>query len=115
VVRQVWNDIRSLVRVTRIDHPDAVLMAPEHGFFVKENLKLRLLNARLALLSHQFDTAQTDLQAAQAMVDRYFDRQARRSVLLGELLRQVALQARQGGVPRPEDTLAALAASESGR
>lgn len=115
LANQAWQELKSLVRVTRIDHPDAMLMAPEQAFFLKENLKLRLLNARLALLSRQFDTAQADLQLAQAHLDRYFDRGSRRTVLAAELVRQVAAQARQGGVPRPDDTLAALAAAEAGR
>ena len=115
VTERVWAEARSLVRVTRIDHPDAMLLAPEQSFFVRENLKLRLLNARLALLSRQFDTAQGDLQAAQASLDRYFDRSARRTLVATELIRQVATQARQVGVPRPDDTLAALAAATAGR
>ena len=115
VAAQVWGEIKSLVRVTRIDHPDAVLMTPDQSFFLKENLKLRLLNARLALLSRQFETAQSDLRLASAAIDRYFDRSSRRTGLATELIRQVAEQARQGGVPRPDDTLAAVAAAEAGR
>lgn len=110
-----WNEVRSLVRVTRIDHPDAVLAAPEQAFFVRENLKLRLLNARLALLSRRFDSAQADLRDAQSTLERYFDRGNKRVQSAGELLRQVATQARQTGVPRPDDTLAALAAVAAGR
>ena len=51
-----------------------MLLAPEQAFFLRENLKLRLLNARLALLSRQFDTAQADLREAQCALERYFDR-----------------------------------------
>jgi uroporphyrin-3 C-methyltransferase len=112
---RVWNEVKSLVRVTRIDHPEAMLLAPEQAFFVRENLKLRLLNARLALLSRQFDTAQSDLQASQGTLERYFDKSSRRHVLASELIRQVTGQARQLGVPRPDDTLAALAAASAGR
>ena len=112
---KVWGEVKSLVRVTRIDHPEAMLLAPEQSFFVRENLKLRLLNARLALLSRQFDTAQADLQAAQIALDRYFDRGAKRTQLAAELIRQVAGQARQVVVPRPDDTLAALTAASAGR
>ena len=115
VLGRAWDEVRSLVRVTRIDHPDAALLAPEQAFFVKENLKLRLLNARLALLSRQFDTAQSDLQVAQASLDRYFDRASKRTVLVADLVRQVASQAKQGGVPRPDETLAAVAAAAAGR
>lgn len=106
----VWREARGLLRVTRIDHPEAALIAPEQSFFLRENLKLRLLNARLALLSRQFDTAQVDLREAQAMLDRYFDARSRKLSQTAELLRQVQGQARQVSVPRPDDTLAALSA-----
>jgi uroporphyrin-3 C-methyltransferase len=111
----VWGEIKSLVRVTRIDHPESMLLMPDQAFFLRENLKLRLLNARLALLSRQFDTAQADLQAAQSALDRYFDHGSRRYVLVQDLLKQTATQARQVGVPRPDETLAALAALSAGR
>ena len=107
--------MRSLVRVTRIDQPEAMLIEPSQAFFLRENLKLRLLNARLALLSRQFDTVQSDLRIAQQGLERYFDRSARRTTLAGELLRQVSAQTQQSGVPRPDDTLAALAAAAAGR
>jgi uroporphyrin-3 C-methyltransferase len=112
---RISSEARSLLRVTRIDHPEAMLLAPDQAFFLKENLKLRLLNARLALLSRQFDTAQADLQTARGVLDRYFDRNARRTVLASDLIKQVAAQARQVNVPRPDDTLAALAAASGGR
>ncbi len=115
VGQSVWGDVKSLVRVSRIDHPDAMLLAPEQAFFLRENLKLRLLNARLALLSRQFDTAQSDLMVAQSALERYFDRSARRTVLASELVKQVAGQARLVVVPRPDDTLAALTALGIGR
>ena len=108
---RIWGEAKSLVRVTQTDHPDAMLLAPEQSFFLRENLKLRLLNARLALLSRQFSTAQTDLQGAQAALDRYFDRGSKRTLLAIELVKQVAGQARSVGVPRPDDTLAALTAA----
>lgn len=111
----VGNEIRSLVRVTRIDHPEAMLVAPEQQFFVRENLKLRLLNARLALLSRQFEIAQSDIREAQVALDRYFERGSKRTVLISDLLRQVSTQARQTSVPRPDETLAALATAAAGR
>jgi len=115
VTDRVWSEAKSLVRVTRIDHPEAMLLAPEQTFFVRENLKLRLLNARLALLSRQFEIAQSDLQVAQTAIDRYFDRTSKRTLLASDLIRQVTGQARQVVVPRPDDTLAALTAAGPGR
>lgn len=107
----IWVEAKSLLRVTRIDHPEAMLLAPEQAFFLRENLKLRLLNARLALMSRQFDTAQSDLRDTLSTLDRYFDGRSRKVATAAELLRQVQGQARQVNVPRPDDTLAALAAA----
>lgn len=111
----VWQEVRSLVRVTKVDHPEAALIAPEQAYFLRENLKLRLLNARLSLLSRQFDLAQTDLAQAQAMLERYFDRSSRRVVAAADLMRQVAQQGRQLALPRPDESLAALTTSAAGR
>jgi uroporphyrin-3 C-methyltransferase len=110
-----WNEVKGLVRVTRIDQPEAMLVSPDQAFFLRENVKLRLLNARLALLSRQFDAAQSDLRDAQAALDRYFDRSARRVVAASELVRQVSGQARLVAVPRPDATLAAIATASAGR
>ena len=106
----IWHEVRGLVRVTPIEQPEAMLVAPEQAYFLRENLKLRLLNARLALLSRQFDTAQADLRDALSVLDRYFDRGSKRTANAIELVKQVSAQARQVVVPRPEATLAAIAA-----
>ena len=111
----VWHEVKNLVRVTRIDTPEAMLVAPEQAFFLRENLKLRLLNARLALLSRQFDTAQSDLRDAQTALDRYFDRSTRRVAAASDLVRTVTAQARLVSVPRPDATLAAIATASAGR
>jgi uroporphyrin-3 C-methyltransferase len=112
---RVWHEVRALVRVTRIDQPEAMLVAPEQAYFLRENVKLRLLNARLALLSRQFETAQSDLRDALSALERYFDRSTRRVIAANELVRQVAAQARLVTVPRPEATLAAIATASAGR
>ena len=115
VADNVWSEIRSLVRITRIDQPEAMLVAPDQAFFLRENLKLRLLNVRLALMARQFGAAQADLKWAQGAIERYFDRSAKRTQIAADLLRQVGLQSRQSGVLRPDDTLAALAAAGGAR
>jgi uroporphyrin-3 C-methyltransferase len=115
VLDQILDEARSLVRITRIEMPDAMLVAPEQAFFLRENLKLRLLNARLALLSRQFDIAQSDLRDARAALEHYFDRGSRRVVAALETVRQIATQARTITVPRPDATLAAIAAAAAGR
>jgi len=111
----IWSEVRSLVRITPIAHPEAMLVAPDQVFFLRENLKLRLLNARLALMARQFEAAQADLKWAQGAIERYFDRGSKRTQIATDLLRQVAQQARGSGVARPDDTLAALATTSAPR
>ncbi|MEY4429957.1 MAG: hypothetical protein RLZZ182_2646 [Pseudomonadota bacterium] len=111
----VWREARSLVRITRIDRPESMLVAPEQAFFLRENLKLRLLNARLALLSRQTPTAVSDLQLAQGTLSRYFDMNARKAQLVQGLMADVLMQANQTTTPRPDDTLAALTTLAAGR
>jgi uroporphyrin-3 C-methyltransferase len=111
----LWQEIKSLIRVSRIEQPEAALVAPEQAFFLRENLKLRLLNARLALLSRQFDSARSDLRDAHVSLNRYFDPGSRRVVQAGETLHQLSEQARLVNVPRPDATLAAIAAAAAGR
>lgn len=112
---RVWVEAKSLVRVTRIEDPEAMLLEPQHEFFLRENLKLRLLNARLALLARQFAIVQGDLQGSLAAIERYFDPKSRRTQLAVTLIRQVQQQARQTDLPKPENTLAALATAAAGR
>jgi len=115
VMADIWQEARSLVRVTRIDHPEAMLVTPEQAFFLRENLKLRLLNARLALLSRQFDVAQSDLSQARASLNRYFDLSTRRVAAASEQMAAIAAQSRQAPTPRADESLAALAAAAAGR
>lgn len=112
---RIWDEVRGLVRITPIARPEAMLLSPEQTYYLRENLKLRLLNARLALLSRQFDTAQADLRDAQAALERYFDPNVRRTANAIELIKQVAAQARHVATPRPDATLAAIAAVSGGR
>jgi len=112
---RVWVEAKSLVRVERIENPEAMLLEPDHVFFLRENLKLRLLNARLALLARQFTIVQSDLQGSLDAIERYFDPKARRTQLALSLIRQVQQQARHTDLPRPDNTLAALATAAAGR
>lgn len=117
--QQAWgmvrDELRSLVRVSRIDQPDAALLAPEQAFFLRENLKLKLLNARLGLLSRQTDSVRSDLSGAATLLSRYFDSSSRRTQAALTTLQQLQAQTRALEVPRVDDTLAALATAAAGR
>jgi uroporphyrin-III C-methyltransferase len=111
----VVDEARKLVRVSRIDQPEAVLLAPEQAFFLRENLKLKLLNARLALLSRQTDAARADTAAAAAALRKYFDANSRKTQNLTVQLQQVQAQLRGLEQPRIDETLAALSTAAAGR
>ncbi|MES2385582.1 MAG: uroporphyrinogen-III C-methyltransferase [Pseudomonadota bacterium] len=111
----VRDDARNLLRVSRIDQPDAALLAPEQSFFLRENLKLKLLNARLGLLSRQTASARADLGSASAMLAKYFDPASRRTQAASQLLQQVLTQMKSSELPRLDETLAALATAAAGR
>lgn len=72
----ISNSLGELVRIRRMDKPEALLLAPEQAFFLRENLKLRLLDARLALHQRDGATLRADLASARDYVQRYFDRDA---------------------------------------
>jgi uroporphyrin-3 C-methyltransferase/uroporphyrinogen III methyltransferase/synthase len=86
---EMWDDIRQLIRVRTVETPDALMLSPSESYFVRENLKLRLLNARLALLSRNEGTFRDDLTSAQQMLEKYFDTKARSTQAAQALLRQV--------------------------
>ncbi len=110
VAWRVWAEVRALLRVTRVDHPEALLLTSEQSHFVREGLRLRLLSARLALLARQFDLVQTDVAAASALIEQHFDAESLRVQAARAVLADIARQARAGELPNPDETLAALAA-----
>lgn len=69
----LWREIGQLVRIERLDRPDPGLLAPTQVVFLRENLKLRLLDARLALLQRNGRLFQEDIRQATQWVERYFD------------------------------------------
>jgi uroporphyrin-3 C-methyltransferase len=70
----VWNDLRGVIRIEVSDRPAAPLVTPEQSFFLRENLRLRLLAARLALLARDERSFKADLAAARGWMTQYFDR-----------------------------------------
>lgn len=116
---RVWEETtrsgRELVRVSRIDRPEAVLLAPEQAFFLRENLKLRLLNARLGLLARQMDAVQDDLKTIDAALARHFDTTAPDVAAAQAAVTQLRAELVLTEWPRPEESLAALAVAAGGR
>ncbi|MGS5088483.1 uroporphyrinogen-III C-methyltransferase [Hydrogenophaga sp. A37] len=117
--RKVWEAVtqsgRELVRVSRIDRPEAALLAPEQAFFLRENIKLRLLNARLGLLARQMDSVRDDLKGIDAALVRYFDATAPEVVAAQSAVTQLRAELLVVALPQPEESLAALAVAAGGR
>lgn len=74
--RDLWAELKQLIRVERVEQSasgETALLSPGQVFFLRENLKLRLITARLALLQRDGKVYRDDLQQAQRWLDRYFD------------------------------------------
>lgn len=67
--------VRDLFRVTRIDRPDALLAAPQQSYFLREQLRLHLMSARLAAMWRNDALFRTDTDRARLLLQRYFDPQ----------------------------------------
>ncbi|MEY4662741.1 MAG: putative uroporphyrinogen-III C-methyltransferase [Pseudomonadota bacterium] len=114
-LKQFAEQIKGLVRVSRIEAPEAALLSPEQGFFLRENLKLKLLNARLGLLARQKDAARADLASAAVLVRRYADASSRKTTQMLQLLEQSGVQLKASEIPRLDESLAALTTAAAGR
>lgn len=105
---EMWNEMRQLVRVRRVDTPEALMLSPEQAYFLRENLKLRLLNARLALMSRNETAFRTDIGAAQEALVKYFDARAAGTQSAQALLRQVQANNVAIEMPSLSDSLNAV-------
>jgi uroporphyrin-3 C-methyltransferase len=105
---EMWDDVRQLIRVRSVNTPEALMLSPDQNYFVRENLKLRLLNARLALLSRDETTFAGDLNAAQETLGKYFDTRARTTQQAQAALRQVQANNLAIEMPTLADSLNAV-------
>ena len=98
-LRDVWADVKSLVRIEVSNRPAAPLVTPAQAYFLRENLRLRLLSARLALLSHDDASFKADLVAANAWLRQYFDLRTKPVEAVSAVLVQIALTPMPGAMP----------------
>ena len=105
---EVWAELKQLIVIRRMDKPDAVLLSPEQAFFLRENVKLRLLDARSALLRHDQKSFATDLTAAQQYVSHYFDSSNSASKEVLASLKQLSQAPLTQQLPTLDTSLAAV-------
>ena len=115
MLNDLWRNAQGLVRISRIDRPEASLLAPEQSYFVRENLKLRLPNVRLAVLARHFESAQADMNQVTRDLNKYFDVASGQGPLTLALAREVLAQSKNTEIPRIDATLAALTTAAAGR
>lgn len=106
----IWQELKGLVRIQRFDREETVLLAPGQAFFLRENFKLRLLNARLALLAHDGATFRGDLKQAQDWLGRHFSADDKGVQAAQAALRQMAGAELNAELPNLNETQAALRA-----
>jgi len=104
-LRGAWTDIKSLVRIEVSDRPAAALIPPQQAYFLRQNLRLRLLSARLALLARDDKTYKADVAGANAWLREYFDLRTKAVESLSATLAQLAATPVAGEVPDLTRTL----------
>jgi uroporphyrin-3 C-methyltransferase len=90
MLSEMWTDLRGLVRIERVDTQATPLLAPDQAFFLRENVKLRLLGARLALLARDETGYKADLGAANEWLASYYDTTDTSVAAAVEMLDQLA-------------------------
>lgn len=113
--RDLWSEISHLVRIERLDRPDPAVLSPQNAFMLRENLKLRLINARLALLQRDSRTYREDITQAEAWIERYFDLKAKPTQDALATLRQLSGARLVLEIPNLDDSLTALRNLKIGR
>jgi uroporphyrin-3 C-methyltransferase len=87
---EVWNELSQLVVVRRMGAAEPPLLPPSQAYFVRENLRLRLLNARASLLARDEAGYREDLRVSLAWVQRYFDSRSKHTSDAVAQLKQLA-------------------------
>ncbi|MFZ3321205.1 MAG: uroporphyrinogen-III C-methyltransferase [Usitatibacter sp.] len=113
--RDFWDEMKSLVRIRDMEAADAVLISPSQAYFLRENLKLRLLSARVALLARDEPSFREDLKSCQAWVTKYFDPRAKSTVAAQAALKQVAESPVSIAAPDINASLAAVRSARAAR
>ncbi len=105
---ELWVELKSLIQVRTMDGPEPPLLAPSQAYFLRENLKLRLLNARLALAMRDEAGFREDMRVAQTWLKRYFDARSKPAGSFAAQLKQLGGTAVTFELPTLADSLEAV-------
>jgi uncharacterized protein HemX len=115
VLRDAWDEFRQLVRIREIESNELALLTPTQSYFLRENLKLRLLSARHAMLAHDDVSYKEDLKQAREWLNRYFDPKAKVNVAASATLKQLLESAISIAVPDINASTNAVRAARAAR
>ena len=73
LIQGIWSDLKGLVTVRRTEEVVRPMLAPEQQYFLRQNLRLQLEAARLALLRTDTEQLRMALKTAQEWIGLYFD------------------------------------------
>ena len=104
----MWDELRQLVVIRQVGSNEAPLLPPPQAYFVRENLRLRLLNARLSLLTRDEAGYREDLRAAQAWIQRYFDGRSKQAADASVQLKQLSAASISFEMPTISESLEAV-------
>lgn len=104
----MWTEMKQLVQVRNIERQDLPLVSPTQAFFLRENLRLRLLNARVDLVERNQSLFRSDVQAALEWIGRYFDPHSRAVSIASAELRQLSASGISIETPDISGSLAAV-------
>jgi Uncharacterized enzyme of heme biosynthesis len=90
LLREIWQEVKQLVRIENTGEAEIPVLPPDQEFFLRENLKLRLLSARLALLSRDENSFRQELKTAQLWTARYFDGKSNQGARMSAELKKLA-------------------------
>ena len=113
--RDLWEEMKGLVRIRDLETTDAPLLTPAQSYFLRENLKLRLLSARVALLARDEPSFREDLKATQAWIARFFDAKAKPTATALATLKQISESPVAIGIPDINASLAAVRTARAAR
>ncbi|HEX6156529.1 MAG TPA: uroporphyrinogen-III C-methyltransferase [Burkholderiales bacterium] len=105
---EVWSEVRQLVVIRQVGSNEAPLLPPPQAYFVRENLRLRLLNARLSLLTRDEAGYREDMRAAQAWIQRYFDAGNKQAADASAQLKQLSAASISFEMPTISESLDAV-------
>jgi uroporphyrin-3 C-methyltransferase len=112
---EIWSELKQLVVVRQLGTPDPPLLPPTQAYFLRENLRLRLLNARTSLLTRDEAGYREDLRAAHAWISRYFDKRSKATADALAQLKQLSSASISFEMPTISESLDAVRGFKSRR